>query len=182
MAKDFAHLAGTYRQEDWFAIDDRVQRFKPLMNDEYGRDDLGEMVGLLGFPHQKTSEYSMARYSGLNQNMLTGIPYSVLQRRRLRPHRRGPAVRVDRACRPRTGCGPPAPAGSSIDEYNRRAREFTPRRRWPSPTGTWTRSGSSGTTPTSRADELYQLAQRGSRGCRAAAPGLRRADLPVTDR
>lgn len=48
------------------------------MNDEYGRDNLGEMVGLLSLPHQKSNEYTMARYSGMNQNMLTGIPYSVL--------------------------------------------------------------------------------------------------------
>ena len=61
VAKDFAHLAGTYRQDDWCQLDDRAQRFKPLMNDEYGRDNLGEMVGLLGFPHQKANEYTMAR-------------------------------------------------------------------------------------------------------------------------
>jgi len=78
VVKDFAHVAGTYRQDDWLLLDDRVQRFKPLMNDEYGRDNLAELVGLLGLPQQKANEYTMARYSGLNQHTLTGIPYSVL--------------------------------------------------------------------------------------------------------
>src|SRR5260221_3247265 len=34
--KDLAHFAGVYDQDDWFMVDERVQRFKPLFNDEDG--------------------------------------------------------------------------------------------------------------------------------------------------
>lgn len=176
VAKDFAHLAGTYRQDDWFLLDDRVQRFKPLMNDEYGRDNLGEMVGLLGFPHQKASEYTMAHYSNLNQNMLTGIPYSVLSDDDYAPTA-GDRLSGSTSLEPKTGLWITTAGRLEIDEYNRRARAFKPavltepyryldeewvKRHYTDP----------------RADELYQLAQRGSRRLADRGAGLRRADLP----
>ena len=33
--KDLFHVAGIYEQDDWFQVEDRVQRFQPLFNDEY---------------------------------------------------------------------------------------------------------------------------------------------------
>lgn len=174
VAKDFAHLAGTYRQDDWFQLDDRVQRFKPLMNDEYGRDNLGEMVGLLSFPHQKTNEYSMARYSGLNQNMLTGVPYSVLVDDDHAPTA-GDRLSGSSTLEPKTGRWTTSAGRLEIDDYNRRAREFEPAVL----TGAhryldeeWVKRNHS----TGRADELYRLSQRGSK-LEGRGAGLRRADL-----
>jgi len=41
MIKDFAHIAGVYDVDDWMTIDVRADRFRPLLNDEFGRDFLG---------------------------------------------------------------------------------------------------------------------------------------------
>ncbi|MDQ0382968.1 hypothetical protein [Amycolatopsis thermophila] len=176
VAKDFAHLAGTYRQEDWLSLDDRVQRFKPLMNDEYGRDNLGEMVGLLGFPHQKTNEYTMARYSGLNQNMLTGIPYSVLTDDDFAPTA-GDRLSGSSSLPAKNGLWTTSAGRIDLDEYNRRARGFTPAvlqgaNRYRDEEWVKWHHGSA------EADELYRLAQRGSRNLEGRGSGLRRADLP----
>jgi hypothetical protein len=176
VAKDFAHLAGTYRQDDWFQIDDRVQRFKPLMNDEYGRDDLGEMVGLLGFPHQKANEYTMARYSGLNQNMLTGIPYSVLVDDDFAPTA-GDRLSGSSSLDPKTGLWTTTAGRLELDEYNRRAGEFRPAvlaEPYRYLDEEWVKRHH--TDP--RADELYRLTQGTSRNLRDRGAGLLRADLP----
>jgi hypothetical protein len=176
VAKDFAHLAGTYRQDDWFQIDDRVQRFKPLMNDEYGRDNLGEMVGLLGFPHQKANEYTMARYSGLNQNMLTGIPYAVLTDDDFAPTA-GSTLSGSSSLPVKTGLWTTSAGRLELDEYNRRAREFTPAvltEDYRYLDEEWVKRN----YPTERADALYALTQRGSRNLEGRGAGLRRADLP----
>ncbi|HEY3716517.1 MAG TPA: hypothetical protein VGL39_18480 [Jatrophihabitantaceae bacterium] len=180
VAKDFAHLTGTYRQEDWFELDERVQRFKPLMNDEYGRDNLGEMVGLLGFPHQKANEYSMARYSGLNQNMLTGIPYPVAD------HGSDVALTAgDRSkfsgstsLEPKSGLWVTSAGRVDLEEYNRRAREFRPStlgEQYRYLDEEWVKRNH--LSPL--ADELYRLEQRGSRNLADRGAGLLRADLPT---
>lgn len=176
VAKDFAHLAGTYRQDDWMMIDDRVQRFKPLMNDEYGRDSLAEMVGLLGFPHQKANEYTMARYSGLNQNTLTGIPYSVLADDDYAPTV-GDALSGSSSLEVKTGLWTTSAGRLELDEYNRRAREFRPgvlHEPYRFLDEEWVKWHS--TDP--RADALYRLGQAGSRHLADRGAGLRRADLP----
>jgi hypothetical protein len=176
VAKDFAHLAGTYRQDDWFQLDDRVQRFKPLMNDEYGRDDLGEMVGLLGFPHQKANEYTMARYSGLNQNMLTGIPYSVLVDDDHAPTA-GSHLSGSSSLPGKNGLWTTSQGRLELDEYNRRARGFRPAvlaEQYRYLDEEWVKRN----YPSERANELYRLSQRGSRTLEGKGAGLRRADLP----
>jgi len=76
--KDLAHYAGVYEQEDWFTIDERVQRFKPLFNDEYGNSLIAEIVGLVSMSSQNWSEHHMAKYSDARGEMWTPIPYSVL--------------------------------------------------------------------------------------------------------
>lgn len=176
VAKDFAHLAGTYRQDDWFQLDERVQRFKPLMNDEYGRDNLAELVGLLGFPHQKANEYTMARYSNLNQHMLTGIPYSVLVDDDYAPTA-GDRLTGWTSLPPKTGLWTTTQGRLDLDEYNRRAREFRPAvlaEPYRYLDEEWVKWNY--TSPL--ADELYRLSQRGSRNLAGRGAGLRRADLP----
>src|SRR5882757_5543919 len=179
VVKDFAHVAGTYRQDDWFLLDDRVQRFKPLMNDEYGRDNLAELVGLLGLPQQKANEYTMARYSGLNQHTLTGIPYSVLVDNDYAPTC-GDALSGATSLEVKTGLWSTTAGRLELDEFNRRAREFRPAvlaepyrfldEEWVK----WHHNDP-------RADELYRLGQRGSRNLADRGAGLRRADLPRAD-
>ena len=45
IAKDLAHMAGVYDVEDWMHVDERAGRFRPLLNDEFGRDFLGRSSG-----------------------------------------------------------------------------------------------------------------------------------------
>jgi len=62
--RDMAHIAGVYDQDDWFTVEDRVQRFKPLFNDEYGGHLIGELVGYISLRSQQGSEYHMSKFSG----------------------------------------------------------------------------------------------------------------------
>jgi hypothetical protein len=76
--KDLAHYAGVYEQSDWFTVDERAQRFKPLFNDEYGGALVAEIVGLVSLASQQQSEYHMAKHNDGRGEMWTPIPYSVL--------------------------------------------------------------------------------------------------------
>jgi hypothetical protein len=77
--KDLAHYAGVYDQDDWFTIDERVQRFKPLFNDEYGNHLIAEIVGFVSMTSQNQSEYHMEKFSNERGEMWTPIPYSILE-------------------------------------------------------------------------------------------------------
>lgn len=76
--KDLAHIAGVYNVDDWMKVDERAERFRPLLNDEFGRDVLGELVGLLSNPSQKLSDYAMMMHSNQPTRMYTPIPYTIL--------------------------------------------------------------------------------------------------------
>ncbi|MCD9197714.1 hypothetical protein [Aeromicrobium wangtongii] len=76
--KDFAHFAGTYEQDDWCMLDERANRMKPLMNDEYGRDAIAEVVGFISLTSQQESPYVMSRYAAQPADMWSAIPYAVL--------------------------------------------------------------------------------------------------------
>lgn len=76
--KDLFHIAGIYDQDEWMTIEERAQRFKPLMNDEYGRDLIAELVGYISLSSQQGSEYVMSKWSGAPGDMWSTIPYSVL--------------------------------------------------------------------------------------------------------
>ncbi len=74
MIKDFAHIAGVYDVDDWMKIDVRADRFRSLFNDEFGRDFLGEMVGLVDLPTQHLSGYSMMQHNNAASRYLSHIP------------------------------------------------------------------------------------------------------------
>jgi hypothetical protein len=76
--KDLAHFAGVYDQDDWFEVDERTQRFRPLMNDEYGNSAIAELVGLVSLSSQDRGPHRLARYSRDSTEMWSSIPYSVL--------------------------------------------------------------------------------------------------------
>lgn len=67
-----------YEQDDWFQVEERVQRFKPLFNDEYAGALLGEMLGYVSLPTQRGSEYVMAKWNDGRSHIFSDIPYSVL--------------------------------------------------------------------------------------------------------
>lgn len=77
--RDFAHVAGVYDQEDWFTIDERADRFRVLLNDEYGNEILGALFVPLSLNSHQQNEYQMMRHSGLPKRTYSPIPYTVLQ-------------------------------------------------------------------------------------------------------
>lgn len=76
--KDLAHIAGVYEQDDWYTVEGRAQRFKPLFNDEYGNHLIAELVGYISLRSQQGNEYHMAKLSSARGDMWSTIPYSVL--------------------------------------------------------------------------------------------------------
>jgi len=161
MIKDLAHIAGVYEVDDWMKVDVRADRFRPLFNDHYSRDVLGELVGLLSSPSQRLSEYSMAQHSDQPVRMFSLIPYSILSGEPFT-----------------TTCGPIAPGITyldpkkdaytttrgrmGLDEYNRLSREHCPPQaadKYRFLCETWTKYHAG----TPLADELYDLEQGKSR-------------------
>ena len=59
-------------------IDERANRFRPLLNDEIGRDFLGELVGYVDFPSQQLHGYAMIQHNNAPKRYLSHIPYAVL--------------------------------------------------------------------------------------------------------
>ena len=175
VAKDFAHLAGTYDPADWMTIDERAARFKPLLNDEYGRDALGEMVGLMSFPTQQVNEYVMARTSNAAHHMMSAVPYSVLVEdgwaQTVGPLRPGTS-----SLPPKTGTYVTSRGRLDLETYNRLARAHRPRvleEPWRFLDDEWVKTNAG----TPRADELYRMSQERSRSLRGAGSALRRADV-----
>jgi hypothetical protein len=76
--RELAKIAGIYDHAEFFALDERTQRFKAIMNDEYGRDSLTELIALLTLPSQQVHDYAMGMHSDGPVHMSIGIPYSVL--------------------------------------------------------------------------------------------------------
>ncbi len=78
VAKDLFHVAGIYEPSDWFTLDARAQSIKPLLNDEYARDFLAELLGFISLPSQQGSPYSMSKWAKAPGDMWSPVPYSVL--------------------------------------------------------------------------------------------------------
>ncbi len=78
MRKPCAHIAGCYEPDDWIKIDERAERFRPLLNDEYSRDMLGEICVGSGPSHQ-LNEYMLMQHVDLPRRIYTPIPLSILE-------------------------------------------------------------------------------------------------------
>ena len=75
--KDLAHIAGCYDPEDWIKIDERAERFRPLLNDEYSRDVLGEIcVG--SSPSHQLNDYMLMTHKNTPTRIYSPLPYSIL--------------------------------------------------------------------------------------------------------
>jgi hypothetical protein len=146
-----------------------------LLNDEYGRDALGELVGLLSYPSQTTHEYVMARTSDAPRHMMSGIPYAVLRGGDFAPSM-GPAQRGTSSIATKRGGYTTSRGRLDLETYNRLAREFQPASqsdsmRWLDEE--WIKHHHH----SGLADELYRHSQRHSRRLRDRGAGLRRTDL-----
>jgi len=170
--KDIAHVAGVYEVEDWMEIDPRAERFRPILNDEYGNMFLGELVGSLSLPHQKRSSFTMMEHSDKATGMMTPLPYAVLAGEdyvaSCGPIQRGTTRLDPKQDRYRTTRGT-----LTLAEYNRLAREHVPALcadKYRFLCETWVKFNAG----TPLADELYRIEQRQSRTLRDR--GIRRGE------
>jgi hypothetical protein len=172
--KDLAHIAGCYDPEDWMKIDERAERFRPLLNDEYSRDVLGEICVGSGPSHQ-ISEYMMMQHNDLPQRIYSPIPFSILTDGDYAPSVGGvqPGItylddKKDAYCT--------TEGTLTVDEYNARVLKFRPElhedgNRFFCETTVKYHY----TSP--EADSLYKLYQKHSRNLTGRGAGLRRNDV-----
>lgn len=161
VAKDLFHVAGVYDQSDWFEIDERVQRFKPLLNDEYTRDFLAELLGYLSLPSQCQSEYTLSKHADSQSIMWTPVPYSVLADDEW-TSTSGELRNGGWSPQSKTSTWTTTRGKLTLDEYNAAARDFTPavlEEPYRFLDDTWVKWHHD----TPLADELYRIDQRGSR-------------------
>lgn len=175
VGKEFAHIAGVYDEEDWMRIDERAERFRPLLNDEYGNLFLGELVGYISCPSQRMHEYTMMMHTGQPRRALSYFPYSMLHDGDftesvggMRPGVTNLPAKNDRY---RTSQGV-----LTQEEYNRRSREFVPRscqEPYRFLCADWVKYHHD----TPLADELFGFEQANSRLLKGKGAGLSRADV-----
>ena len=173
--KEFAIIAGCYEMEDWMLIDERAERFRPLLNDEYGNLFLGELVGYISTPSQRLHDYTMMQHNDAPTRSLSYIPYSILDdgdyTDSVGPLRPGDSTLPRKNDRYRTTQGV-----LSLAEFMRRTRELVPtvcRSQYRYLCADWVKYHAH----TPRADELFKLEQKHSRLLKDAGAGLRRDDI-----
>lgn len=174
LIKDFAHIAGVYDVEDWMKIDERANRFRPLLNDEFGRDFLGEMVGIVDLPSQQLHEYAMMQHNNQPARYISHIPYSVLTDGpgpSIPPHQGGVTHLGEKQDRYVTTAGV-----MTLAEFNQRATEFRPAQmadeyRFLCDTTVRLEPGSD------RVQALYKLEQEQSPALRGKGAGLTRSEV-----
>lgn len=172
ICKDLAHVAGVYEMEDWMMIDERAERFRPLLNDDFSRGALGELVGLVSHPSQQITPYAMMQHSNKPMRMYSPLPYSILQGEDYVP-----------------SCGPIYPGITNLErkvdryntskgaltlaDYNRLSRETVPPLcgdKYRYLCETWVKYNHQ----TPLAEELYKLEQAQSRKLKGKGAGVTR--------
>ena len=173
--RDLAHFAGVYEQDDWFLIEERAQRFRPIHSDEYGGSAIAELVGLVSMSSQQSSEYHMSKWAKAPGEMFSPVPYSVLADDRW-TSTVGPIRGGSTTLPPKTEKYTTTRGKLTQDECNDAARGFTP---------SYIAKGSRHLDDSwvkynaddPRADELYHATQAKSRKLVRKGAGLRRADV-----
>ena len=169
------HMAGIYDPDDWFQIEDRAQRFKALMSDEYGRDLIAELVGLISLRSQQGNPYTMSKYSNAPSDMWSTIPYSVLSDDEFTTTV-GQMRSGSTSLPTKTGPYTTTRGKLSLEECNRLAAEFTPtacQEPYRFLDDRWVKNH----YDTPRADELYAASQQHSRTLRGAGATVTRAEI-----
>lgn len=177
--RNLAHIAGVFEAEDWFAIDPRAERFRPLLNDEFAEGLLGELAGLISMPSQQASPFVMMQHANRPARMYTPLPCSLVEDHdyavslgALRPGKSHLAPKTDRYLTTR--------GVLSLAEYNAAARTHKPTAssaHFRYLCETWVAYH----RDTPLADELYRHEQRHSRQLRdrgaSHAPDPRKASM-----
>jgi hypothetical protein len=172
--KDLAHMAGVYEQADWMEIDARAARFVPLLNDEYGRDCLTELVGLVTLPSQACNDYTMGQHHNAPKRMYSPIPYGILTTGDY-TRSSGPMYPGSSLFR-KTGRWRTSQGLLTQNEYNARVRAFTPTAcdgDFRFVDDYWVKYHAHEPL----AQGLYRATQRSSRRLKDRGAGLKRADI-----
>jgi hypothetical protein len=179
ICKDLAHVAGVYDPEDWIKVDERAERFRPLLNDEYSRDILGALCTATT-PTQQIHEYAMMQHADRNTRFYQLIPYSILAGE---PYTSGvgetyPGITY---LAEKKDIYTTSQGKMSYAEYNRLSRETIPTNASAEHgylCETWVKYNSE----TPLADALYRHEQRNSRLLKDKGAGLNRADIEALRR
>ncbi len=174
--KDLAHFAGVYEVDDWMKIDERADRFRGLLNDEYSNELLGALLVPLTLPSAQCHEYTMMQHANAPKRVYSPLSYAILNGEdhvasvgdRLHPGRTYLPAKLDRY---RTTQG-----ALTLAEYNRRAASFVPQLcsdRFRHLDETWVKHH----YDSALANELYRFEQQTSRKLKGKGAGLRRADI-----
>lgn len=181
--RDLAHIAGVYDTEDWMKIDARADRFRPLLNDEYGNQILGALFVALSLPAHQRHEYTMMYHSNEPKRTYSPIPVSVLVEEEYVPtvgdtFGAGITFLPEKEDRYRTSQGV-----LTFAELNERVRNFNPKlssEKFRYLDDTWVKYN----YDTELARELYDTEQKYSRKIAGKGASLTRADiarLSITD-
>lgn len=162
--RNLAHIASVYESDDWFTIDPRAERFRPLLNDEFSEGMLAELAGGISLPSQQASPFVMMQHANRPASMFTPLPCSLIADQDYAPStgdlQRGTSHLPPKEDRYRTSRGILTAAG-----YNAAARALEPvaaSTRFRYLCETWVRYN----RKTSLADDLYRYEQRHSRTLR----------------
>jgi hypothetical protein len=175
VAKDLFHIAGVYDQDEWMTIEDRAQRFKPLMNDEYGRDLIAELVGYISLSSQQGNDYVMSKWSGARGDMWSTIPYSVLADDEF-TRTVGEPLSGSTSLPPKTSTWTTTQGRLTLPEVNERAKAMNPltaQTPYRFLDDRWVKDHQGDP----RAQELYRGSQAYSRLLAGKGAGLTRADI-----
>ena len=173
--KDLAHFAGVYDQDEWFMVDERVQRFKPLFNDEYGtapdsrdrRLRLAHVAELQRVPHGEVLQCP--------RRDVDADPVLGARRRRVDRPPSARSVPASTSLPAKTGAVHHDRGKLSQDECNRLAKEFSPTawdlRHYDDEAWVKNHPGDP------RADELYRAAHASSAVLRDRGADVNQTDL-----
>jgi len=173
--KDLAHVAGVYEVDDWTRIDERAERFRGLLNDEYSNELLGHLLVPLTLPSAQVNEYTMMQHANAPKRVYTPLSYSLLAGEDYVPHVGGmhPGVSY---LPPKADGYRTAQGMLTFAELNRRAQAFTPKvcsEEFRYLDDTWVKYHAE----TAKAKELYEAEQQLSRKLKGRGAQLRRADI-----
>ena len=174
--KDLAHVAGCYEVDDWMKFDERAERFRGLLNDEYGNELLGALVVPLTLPSHQCNEYTMMQHSNAPKRVHSPISYSILSGEDYVPSvgdgiHPGVTYLPPKADRYRTTQGV-----MTLAEFNQRCGHFTPQlcaEKFRHLDESWVKYH----YQSPLADEMYKLEQQHSRKLAGKGAGLTRADI-----
>lgn len=174
--KDFAHIAGCYEADDWNTIDERAERFRPLLNDEYGNQMMGSHFVLLACPSHQCNPYTMMQHSDKPKRTYSPLSAALLHEAEYVPSVGDRIGKGTTYLPPKVDRYLTSQGVLSLEELNRRTKAFVPRLasdEFRYLDDAWLKYHHE----TPLAQELYRLDQAGSRRLQGKGSGLTRDDV-----